>query len=95
MKKLINISILVAGIFLFSGCNVSTPDGSVSISTQDTVSQPEINKIQMKKGVNYEVHEGDKVVKNSPDTVLMVETDLQTNQTVVTLASGSATLYQE
>ena len=98
MKNLITVSILIAGVFIFSGCGVSVPsDGTLEIVTntpsQTTQTTQAPRELNMERGKNYQIHKGDKIVKNSPNTIVVVETDIQSNQTVATLESGSATLY--
>ncbi len=68
------------------GSEFSSADGNVNIEASST---------QMTIGRAYTVHEGDTIVKNAENTVVVIETDLETGETVAVLQSGSATIERE
>ncbi len=49
----------------------------------------------MEIGHSYAMHKGDTIVKNAENTVVVIETDLETGETVAVLQSGSATIERE
>jgi flagellar basal body-associated protein FliL len=95
MKKLINISILVAGVLLMSGCEVTTTSTTSQSPNQSEpqTTQAEPKAVDMVKGEEYPIEKGTTIVKNFPDTTIALETDLKSKKSVATLKSGSATIY--
>jgi hypothetical protein len=100
MKNIVKVSIF-STLLLLTGCGGGGGGEEITPPTTETQQEPQTEatqeetqplSIEMEKGYKYYIHEGDKIKKNAPDTVIKVENSLEDGTTKATLEQGSATL---
>jgi hypothetical protein len=88
--KRYTISTVLLIFMLLTGCG-----GGGGSSFDSSEEKPMTRGLPMEIGHSYPMHKGDTIVKNAENTVVVIETDLETGETVAVLQSGSATIERE
>jgi len=86
MKNIKQIGFSIALMALFTACGGGGGGGSDA--------EPTITTTNMEINTSYIIQEGGVVTKTSDDATIDMETSFDTNETTVTLKSGTATCTQ-
>lgn len=100
MKKRITIAITTITLLLFTACggeSSSTPQSveeDVKNVEETTTNIKEDTTVQMKLNKAYTIQAGQKIIKQSEDAKISLQTDIASGQTIATLMSGKARIEE-